>query len=148
MATRWQAAKLALGLSVFGAMLVVVGTAGSARAGHRPVRRSVSTAPGNNAGAVRSYYGPVRKSGVGTVSAYGFSRSRRVVRPMRQVQRRYVPVTNYRLNYSPYSYSSFGYSHHNYCSPAVGISFQRPGFSFGYSRGGFGNGVTIGIFGR
>ncbi|MDC0175557.1 hypothetical protein OAJ60_01350 [Planctomycetaceae bacterium] len=148
MATRFQAVKLALGLSVVGAVVVVLGTAESARAGHRTVRRSVSTAPGNSSGSVRSYYGPVRKSGVGTVSAYGFSRSRRAVRPVRQVQRRYVPVTNYRFNYSPYAYSSFGYSHHNYCSPAVGISFQRPGFSFGYSRGGFGNGVTIGIFGR
>ena len=143
MATRFQAVKLALGLSVVGAVLVVLGTAESARAGHRTVRRSVSTAPGNSSGSVRSYYGPVRKSGVGTVSAYGFSRSRRAVRPVRQVQRRYVPVTNYRFNYS-----SFGYSHHNYCSPAVGISFQRPGFSFGYSRGGFGRGVTVGIFGR
>ena len=145
MSTRMKAAKLVSGISAVAVLLALCGIPEMARAGHRTVYRSVSTAPRATTGYVRSYYGPVRRSGVGTVSAYGFSRSRRVARPVRHVNS-YVPVTNFRYGYSPYGYSSYGYS--NYCSPSVGISYQRPGFSFGFSRGGHGSGISVGIFGR
>lgn len=147
MRTRLKATKLAMGMSAVAVMLVVSGTAELARAGHRTVRRSVSTAPGVSVGYMRSYYGPVRRSGVGTVSAYGFSRSHRVAHPVRRVQR-YVPVTNYGYGYSSSGYSSYGYSNHNYCSPSVGISYHRPGFSIGFNRSGRGSGISVGIFGR
>lgn len=147
MRTRLQAAKLAMGVSAVAVVLMVSGTAETARAGHRTAGRSVSTAPGATVGYVRSYYGPVRRSGVGTASAYGFTRSHRVVRPVHHRQR-YVPVTNYSYGYSPYGYSSYGYSNHNYCSPSLGISYHRPGFSIGFSRGGHRSGISVGIFGR
>ncbi|MFP6767266.1 MAG: hypothetical protein VB859_03785 [Planctomycetaceae bacterium] len=113
--------------------MAVTGPAKTARAGHRLVSRYGFSRHGNvhHVQRVRSYRGIPRARGVGSVSAYGFSRPR---------SHHHAHAPTYVPSYVP----SYGYSFGS-VRPYVGVRVTRPGFSFSYGTGGFGSGILLGF---